>query len=117
LAAEVREIRHGVRQAPRGLARRWLHGPQFIDIIVDYEGDEIICLEITYLGNWLIFEDQRLATGQTDELDADQGHPQSRLIDPHERTHDPILAGARVLLNNLKDQSLGQQLLALLPPD
>lgn len=113
---DLREIQ--VRPARTGYLSRWLHGPKYTDIFVDYApGGDLVRFEASFGGNWFSYQNKVLRTGLTDEMDteSDSGHPTSRFIQEHAQLDPHILEGVRILLQSMPDRFLGDQLLKILP--
>ncbi len=118
LAGGTREIlTENLRQPRPGFLHRWLHGPRYTDIFLDFApGGALDRVEITFAGCWLVLEQGTLRTGQTDEMDVQGlGAPASRFVQTDRESRADVLAAARILASNLPDRLLADLLLAALP--
>ena len=119
LAGHVAEA--ATKQPPNGRSR-WLHGPHYTDIFVDYDDHgQILLAEISFGGHLVRWEQgrpytpdpPRLYTGATDEMTVDRAAmPGSRFIQEHARLDGSILNAVRVLLENISDRELAESLLS-----
>ncbi len=116
LALELREVRIGMRESEPGRNRRWLQGPNYTDLILDFADGALERMELTFASLWVLAMDGQLFTGHTDELDVHQGHPVARLVARDEALSHPVIAAARTLLSRMPDQALAALLIPLLTP-
>ena len=114
LGRDLREVRLALRDPEPGRKRRWLQGPNYTDLILDYADGQLERMELTVASLWVMAMDGQVFTGHTDELDHSQGHPVARLVTRDEVMSHPVLAAARTVLTNLTDQALAATLIPLL---
>lgn len=118
LAQTFQEIETAhLRQPKPGHLQRWLHGPRYADLFVDIApGGRLTWVELSFGGLLLSYERGQLATGTTSEMDVSEGYPAARLIQHDPAPRRDIIEAARIVFTHLRDEHLGQMLLALLPP-